>query len=277
MNYRHAYHAGNFADVFKHAIFARIVEYMKRKEKAFRVFDLHGGIGLYDLGSQEAGKTAEWEGGIGRLLAATPPADVAALLAPYLDAVRAAGDGHYPGSPMLVRRLLRPQDRLSVYELHPEDIAPLRALFDGDHQVRVQHLDGWLAPGAHLPPKEGRGAMLIDPPFEDGQDFDRMIDALTKARSRWRGGTLALWYPVKRRSHTDEWLGTLRSMAFPDLLNAELTIREPRSPAMLNGCGLVIANPPYTLEGELRTLLPWLARTLGAERSASHRIQRLSA
>ena len=276
MNYRHAYHAGNFADVVKHAVFARLVEYLKRKDKPFRVFDLHGGLGLYDLGSDEAARTAEWQGGIAKVTAAEPPQQVAALLSPYLSAVEAAGPGRYPGSPYLVRHLLRRQDRLAVYELHPEDIMPLRALFAGDHQVRVQHLDGWLAPAAHLPPKEARGAMLIDPPFEDGRDFDRMIDALVTSHRRWAGGTVALWYPVKRRAHTDEWLGTLRGLGVPDLLNLELTIREPRSPSMLNGCGLVIARPPYTLRDELEVMLGWLSRVLAVDKGAGVRIQSLS-
>ncbi|MEM8749738.1 MAG: 23S rRNA (adenine(2030)-N(6))-methyltransferase RlmJ [Pseudomonadota bacterium] len=264
MNYRHAYHAGNFADVFKHVILARIVEYLKRKDKAFRVYDTHAGLGVYDLASVEAGKTNEWQEGVGRILSTDVPEHIAPLLAPWLDAVSAAGEGRYPGSPMVARHLLRKQDRLSLYEMHDEDYPHLAQQFSGDYQVRVNHLDGWLAPGAHIAPKEARGMMLIDPPFEDGNDFDRMIDALEKARKRWVGGTMALWYPVKRRDHTDEWLGTLKGLKLNDLISAEIYIREPRSPSELNGCGMVIANAPYTLRGELGTLLPWLAQTMQA-------------
>ncbi|TIT03106.1 MAG: 23S rRNA (adenine(2030)-N(6))-methyltransferase RlmJ, partial [Mesorhizobium sp.] len=165
MNYRHAYHAGNFADVVKHAVLARLVEYLKQKDKAFRVIDTHAGIGRYDLASVEAGKTGEWQGGIGRLTEATLEPQAAALLQPYLEAVRAQNpDGglkHYPGSPLIVRHLLRSQDRLTAIELHPEDAVRLKLVFAGDFQARVIELDGWLALGAQLPPKEKRGLVLI--------------------------------------------------------------------------------------------------------------------
>lgn len=276
MNYRHVYHAGNFADVFKHIILTRMVLYMQRKEKAFRFYDTHAGIGTYDLSSEEAQKTGEWVNGLKRVRDASPPAKVAELIKAWLEAVDAEPDGHYPGSPRIARHLLRKQDRLALYELHGEDHASLSGLFAGDYQTRVNNLDGWLVPGAHIPPKEGRGLMLIDPPFEVGNDFDQMIDALQKARQRWAGGTIALWYPVKKRDHTDEWLGTLKGLKFPDLLNAEIYIREPRAANMLNGCGMVIANAPFTLKDELGILLPWLAKTLEQGKGAGHRIQNLS-
>ncbi len=276
MNYRHAYHAGSFTDVFKHILLARMVEYLKRKDKAFRVFDTHAGIGRYDLASEEAAKTGEYALGAGRVLAASPPSAILKIIGPWLDTVRAEGDGFYPGSPRVARHLLRKQDRLSLYELHEEDSQALSALFAGDYQARVNRLDGWLVAGAHVPPKESRGLLLIDPPFEDGGDFDRMIDSLEKCRRRWTGGTVALWYPVKKREHTDEWLGTLKDLKFPDMLNAELYIREPRSASMLNGCGMVIVNPPFTLADELRTLLPWLAETMRQDKGAGHQIQNLS-
>ena len=277
MNYRHAYHAGNFADVFKHILLARMVEYLKRKEKAFRIYDTHSGLGRYDLASQEATKTQEYDDGAAKVLAASRPSAILKIIGPWLDAVRAEGDGFYPGSPRVVRTLMRNQDRLSLYELHDEDIDPLKALFEGDYQARVNKLDGWLVPGAHVPPKESRGMVLIDPPFEDGQDFDRMIDALEKCRKRWAGGTVALWYPVKKREHTDEWLETLKGLRFPNLLSAELYIREPRSASMLNGCGMVIMNPPFTLRDELHTLLPWLATTMRQDKGAGYRLRDLSA
>src|SRR5690606_4824480 len=182
MNYRHAYHAGNFADVMKHAVLARIVEYLKRKDKAFRVIDTHAGTGMYDLSSEEAQKTGEWRGGIGTLLNAQLPGDAAALLKPYLDAVRAANpDGavtRYPGSPAIARHLLRRQDRLTAIELHPADAAALKRHFAGDFQTRVIELDGWLALGAHLPPKEKRGLVLVDPPFEERDEFGRIVEGL---------------------------------------------------------------------------------------------------
>ncbi|MEM1038986.1 MAG: 23S rRNA (adenine(2030)-N(6))-methyltransferase RlmJ [Pseudomonadota bacterium] len=276
MNYRHAYHAGNFADVFKHILIARMVDYLKRKDKAFRVYDLHAGLGVYSLEAEEAGKTEEWKAGIGALLAANIPSEHKKILGDYLDVVHAFGEKAYPGSPMVARKLLRKQDRLSLYELHPDDAPILNQNFAGDYQTRVNTLDGWLVPGAHVPPKEARGMMLIDPPFEDGKDFDRMIDAMEKARHRWAGGTVALWYPVKRRDHTDEWLGSLRERGFDDLMSFEIYIREPRPSSLLNGCGMVIANAPYTLRDEMGRLLPWLSGVLKQGKGAGHRIQNLS-
>lgn len=158
MNYRHIYHAGNFADVVKHIILARSIDYLKRKPGAFRVIDTHAGIGVYDLSSEEAQKTGEWKDGIGRLLDANLPDDAAELIAPYLNAVRAAnragGLTAYPGSPAISRHLLRNQDRLTAIELHPADAETLKMHFAGDFQTRVIEIDGWLVLGAHLPPKE---------------------------------------------------------------------------------------------------------------------------
>ncbi len=276
MNYRHAFHAGNFADVFKHIILTRMVEYMKGKDKAFRIYDTHAGIGVYDLNSIEAEKTEEWKLGVQKILDAKPPKEVARLIGPWLDAVRETGAGKYPGSPTVAKHLLRKQDRLTLYELHEEDFDVLAKNFADDYQTRTLHLDGWLAPGAHTPPKEGRGLMLIDPPFEDGKDFDRMIIAATKLRKRWMGGTLALWYPIKKRDHTDEWLETLKGLNFPEILNLEIYTSEPRTPNSLNGCGMVIINPPYTLRDEMNLVLPWLAETMKMDRGWGYRIQKLS-
>ena len=187
MNYRHIYHAGNFADVLKHAVLARLIDYLKQKDKPFRVIDTHAGIGLYDLSSEEAQKTGEWIGGIGRLLKQDLPPKVAALLAPYLDAVKSLNRESnvliYPGSPKLARMLMRKEDRLSAMELHPADFETLKGHFDGDFQTRVTHLDGWLALNAHLPPKEKRGLILVDPPFEEPGEYERLVDGLAKA---WR-------------------------------------------------------------------------------------------
>lgn len=202
MNYRHAYHAGNFADVVKHIILTRIVLYMQRKDHGFRVIDTHAGIGRYDLKGTEAGKTGEWQSGIGRLLEAKLDTDVAGLIQPYLDIVRAENpDGairHYPGSPLIVRHLLRKQDRLSALELHPDDARLLAELFEGDVQVRVTQLDGWLALGAHLPPKEKRGLILVDPPFEIGANST----VWRKAWSRRTGVLPAAPMPSGTRSRT---------------------------------------------------------------------------
>src|SRR5690606_14965336 len=201
MNYRHAFHAGNFADVTKHVILVRILSYMMRKETAFRVIDTHAGVGLYDLWGDAAERTGEWREGIGRLIAHGLPDAAAALVEPYLLAVKAQNpDGglrYYPGSPFIARHMLRPQDRLMALELHPQDADFLKENFAGDIQTRVTHLDGWAAMGTHLPPREKRGLVLVDPPFEQKGEFARMASALEKAHARWPGGTYAFWYPVK--------------------------------------------------------------------------------
>lgn len=280
MNYRHAYHAGNFADVVKHVVLARLVEYLKQKDKAFRVIDTHAGIGLYDLSSEEAGKTGEWEGGIGRLLDAKLSPEAGALLQPYLDTVRSAdpegGLSAYPGSPLIVRRLLRKQDRLSAIELHPEDFQQLKALFAEDFQVRVTELDGWLALGAHLPPKEKRGMVLVDPPFEKEGEFGRLVDGLVRAHRRWPGGIYALWYPVKDRAAVAAFRDALAETGIPRILDISFEIRRPSREPRLDGTGMIVVNPPYTLEQELKVILPALHPLLTEDKAATWSVEWLA-
>lgn len=276
MNYRHAYHAGNFADVVKHVIVSRIVEYLKRKEQAFRVIDTHAGIGLYDLQGTEAGKTGEWQRGIDLLIKALDdnrlPAPAQELLQPYIEAVQSVnpqgGLRHYPGSPLLVRHLMRKQDRLSALELHPQDAKRLAKLFAGDYQARIIELDGWLAPGAHLPPKEKRGMVLIDPPFEQAGDFERMVDALIKGHKRFAGGTFVLWYPIKDYRDVSRFHKMLKESAIPKIAAIDFSIRKPSSEPRLDGTGMVVVNPPYLLEEEMRILLPSLHSILREENTA---------
>jgi 23S rRNA (adenine2030-N6)-methyltransferase len=275
MNYRHIYHAGNFADVLKHAVLARLVVYMQQKDKAFRVLDTHAGIGLYDLSSEEAQKTGEWLDGIGRLLDADVPPKVADILAPYLDAVRSlnphGGITYYPGSPKLARMLFRPQDRLSAMELHPDDYETLHRLLDGDFQSRVTNLDGWLALGAHLPPKEKRGIVLVDPPFEIDGEYERLADGFINAWRRFSGGTFCLWYPLKKAAPVAAFHKMLKDSGIPKILCAELSVKSDRDTTGLSGSGLIIVNPPYTLKGELDVLLPFLKERLSQDRFASAR------
>ncbi len=275
MNYRHIYHAGNFADVFKHAVLARLVRYMQTKDKAFRLLDTHAGIGVYDLSSEEAQKTGEWLDGIGRVMAADLPAQAAELLEPYLTAVNALNpDGglqFYPGSPKLASLLFRPQDRLSAMELHPEDASRLHRLFEGDHQVRVTELDGWLALGAHLPPKEKRGIVLVDPPFEIEGEYDRLVDGLARAYRRFPGGTYCLWYPLKKDAPIKAFHEALQALEIPKMLCAELAVRTERDFTGLSGSGLIIVNPPFTLKDELHALLPVLKDILAQDRFSSNR------
>jgi 23S rRNA (adenine2030-N6)-methyltransferase len=274
MNYRHAYHAGNFADVVKHAVLARLVEYLKQKDKAFRVIDTHAGIGLYDLSAEEAGKTGEWHDGIGRVLARGVEPQASTLLTPYIDAVRSVNAGEeqlvaYPGSPLIVRKLLRTKDRLSAIELHPEDVLRLKALFVDDFQVRVTELDGWLALGAHVPPKEKRGLVLVDPPFEKEGEFDRLIDGLMRAHKRWPGGIYALWYPIKDRAAVTLFRERLAASGIPKIFDVRFEIRRPSREPRLDGTGMIVVNPPFTLESELRIILAALHGVLAQEKSAA--------
>lgn len=266
MNYRHSYHAGNFADVLKHAVLAQIITYLKRKDAAFRVIDTHAGIGLYDLSSAEAQKTGEWREGIGRINAAALSSELKAFLAPWLGAVKdlnpEGGVLHYPGSPKLTRALLRKQDRLTAIELHPDDAKLLKTVFEGDYQTRVIELDGWLSLGAHLPPKEKRGLVLVDPPFEAEGEYDRMIDGLARATRRFPGGTYMLWHPIKADSPLAAFDKKLAALGRPNTLTVRLMMRDNTHAPGLNGTGLVILNPPFTLEAELRQVLSELAKLL---------------
>jgi 23S rRNA (adenine2030-N6)-methyltransferase len=281
MNYRHVYHAGNFADVVKHAVLARLVEYLKLKDKAFRVIDTHAGVGLYDLSSEEAQKTGEWRSGIARLLDARLAPEAATLLAPYLDAVKAVNpDGgllRYPGSPLIVRGLLRKQDRLSAIELHPQDSAALKTLFADDYQVRVLELDGWLALGAHLPPKEKRGLLLVDPPFEKEGEFDRLAEGLKKAYRRWPGGIYALWYPAKDRRAVKAFREALAGSGIAKVMDIRFDIRPPAAGELrLDGTGMIVVNPPFTLEKELAAILPALHGVLGESKKAGWQVEWLA-
>ncbi|MFD2236054.1 23S rRNA (adenine(2030)-N(6))-methyltransferase RlmJ [Aureimonas populi] len=270
MNYRHAFHAGNFADVVKHALLARLVAYLKRKEKPFRVIDTHAGRGRYDLSGEEARRTGEHLGGITALLAS--PAAGHPLLADYLAVVREvtaqAQGAAYPGSPLLARRLLRRQDRLSAYELHPVDAKALAAEFAGDVQVKAIELDGWLALGAHVPPKEKRGLVLIDPPFEEGGETERIVQTVARAHRRWPGGTYAIWYPIKRPAEREKLHRLLRESGMPDVLAAEF-FREGFTPGeTLVGSGLAVVNPPFVFAQEATDIMKALLPVLGVNESA---------
>lgn len=277
MNYRHIFHAGNFADVFKHALLALMVEYLTRKEKPFFVLDTHAGLGAYDLDSAEARRTGEADAGVGRVLAAeSPPAE----LTPYLDIVRAmaaVGPGRrYPGSPRVARALMRPQDRLVAVELHPDDAAVLKAEFGRDRQVKVVHLDGYTALKAYVPPKERRGLVLVDPPFEKTDEFATLVETVAEAHRKWPTGTYALWYPLKGGGQVPAFHGALANADLGDVLAVELTLALPGPDNRLSGTGLAVVNPPWLLEEQAQTLLPWLAENLSDGKSGTWRVEWLS-
>ncbi|WP_439551653.1 23S rRNA (adenine(2030)-N(6))-methyltransferase RlmJ [Falsiroseomonas sp.] len=260
MNYRHAFHAGNFCDVAKHALLVALLRGLLAKPKPFRVLDTHAGIGSYDLSAPEPQRTGEWRDGIGRVSGADDPA-----LADYLQLVEALGyPAEYPGSPAITRALLRPGDSLALCELHPEDHATLRARYRGDGQVAVHKRDAWEAIEALTPFPERRGLVLIDPPFEQEGEFDRLAAAIARLRHRFRAGIVAAWYPVKHRAPVRAFHHALQDAAVPDCIAAEIVIREPLDPTRLNGCGLLVANAPFGFEEQaaviLARLLPRLSR-----------------
>jgi len=275
MNYRHAFHAGGFVDVMKHVTLTRLIEYLKLKPAAFRMIDTHAGIGRYSLTGDEAKRSPEWLDGIDRLLRAEIRPAAKTLLQPYLDAVMSENPNgtlaRYPGSPLLARRLFRPQDRLSALELHPADYRRLRDLFEGDVQVRVTELDGWLALNAYVPPKEKRGLVLVDPPFEEPGEWGRLVEGLGKAHRKWATGIYLLWYPLKEPREVNGFVADLKATGVARMLRAELTVA-PAVAGTLYGSGLIVVNPPYTLEGELRTVLPALAEVL-QQGKAGHRLE----
>ena len=269
MNYRHAFHAGNFADVVKHAVLALLIERLKAKDAAFRVIDTHAGVGLYDLAADEPNRTGEWRDGIGRIWESPLEPALADLLRPYLDAVAAANSAgppaplvRYPGSPWIARHLFRRQDRLTAVELHPEDAEALARLFAGDVQVRTIALDGWLALGAFVPPKERRGLVLVDPPYEAPDEFERMSEAFVAAHRKWPTGIYALWYPVKNLAAVDQLRVTLAHSGIRRILSAELTVRSRLTAGKFNGAGLIVCNPPWRFAETLDTLLSGLAPLL---------------
>lgn len=274
MNYRHAYHAGNFADVVKHAILALVVQYMTAKPQPLRVIDVHAGVGRYDLAGVEAGKTGEWEGGVARLLAAPLPDDVAAMLKPYLDAVHALnGAGalrYYPGSPLLARMLMRRSDTLVANELHPEDVELLKAEFKGAPNTRVLNLDAWVALKSLLPPPERRGLTLIDPPFEAVDEFVRLILGLSEALKRFATGTYIIWYPVKEPREVSRFLTRLRALGVHKLINVTLAVCGRDARAGLNETGVVIINPPYILKQQMEAIMPVLKDILAVGPGAAY-------
>ncbi|MFS2157692.1 23S rRNA (adenine(2030)-N(6))-methyltransferase RlmJ [Pseudomonas sp. Pseusp122] len=265
MNYRHAFHAGNHADVFKHLVLSRLIALMARKEQPFAYLDTHAGLGLYDLQGDQATRTGEWIEGIGRLWDAD---DLPELAADYMNVLRRMNRKedslrYYPGSPELARRLTRSQDRVLLNEKHPEDGQLLKDNMKGDRRVAVHLGEGWHVPRALLPVAEKRAVMLIDPPFEQLDEMKRCSVALKEAIGRMRQTVAAIWYPVKDQRLLKRFYQDLAETGAPKLLRVELHVHPLDTPASLNGSGLAIANPPWGLEEELRELMPYLAQKLG--------------
>jgi 23S rRNA (adenine2030-N6)-methyltransferase len=285
MNYRHAFHAGNFADVLKHTVLLALIEALKAKPAPFALIDTHAGSGCYALDSAEAGKTGEYKDGIARLLfpdlhagAGLSHGSLPPLLRHWLDSLLALpdnGDGlHvYPGSPLQAANAMRESDSALLCELHPEEAARLRELFHHDRRVHVHQRDGYEALKALLPPKEKRGLVLIDPPYEAQEAEYRTIEqALKEALQRWPTGMYAVWYPIKQRSQVQPFLRWLQHCGARRVLRAELLVHPDDSPLRLNGSGMAILNAPWKLDETLREPLRAMARLLSQERPAEWRL-----
>ena len=270
--YRHQFHAGNFADVFKHALLVRLLAAVASKDKPFFYLDTHAGIGRYDLAHAWAQKNAEFRDGIGRLW---ERGDAPALLAPYLEAVRAENpDGRlrfYPGSPLIARRFVRPGDRMVLSELNKTDVAELGALFARDRQVTVHLMDGYQALKAQLPPPERRGLVLVDSSFDRAGELKRVAGAAAVAHERWATGIYALWYPLMEPAAMRGFERGVIATGIRKILQAELSVRPEGWTGSLRGCGMLVVNPPYRFDGEAEAIVAWLASVLGT--AGSHRVR----
>lgn len=261
LSYRHAYHAGNHADVLKHAVYAWCIEYLTGKPKPLFVLDTHAGAGLYDLRSEMAAKVGEWRGGVGVVWPERENAPE--LFRSWLDVLKAVNPDDelaaYPGSPELANRLLRPGDRLRLCELHPTD----HALLEADAGVEVLRMDGFRHLTKAMPPPERRGVVLIDPSYELKDDYIRAADSLIRAHRRFATGTYLLWYPVVDREMTEDMLGSLEQSGMRRLYRMELAVAPDRDGRGMTASGVIVVNPPWTLPDLADEAVSWLASTLG--------------
>jgi 23S rRNA (adenine2030-N6)-methyltransferase len=282
MNYRHQFHAGNFADVLKHALVVALVRALQRKEKGFLFLDTHAGRGRYDLAVAAAGdslaREPEWPAGIGRLLAS---GDLPGALSDYVALVRdhdrscgnlEGGPRFYPGSPLLVAAMMRAVDRLVLCEFNRPECDALRAVMAGVRRCEVRCADGYGEIAAVLPPPERRALVLIDPPYEAQDEFVRSLAALREGLRRLAGGVFALWYPLTGRAGVDEFLAGLRDLAPLPVLTVELTVAAGPSQPRLAGCGLAVVNPPWRLDEEARVIVSHLAGVLAQGPGAAGRV-----
>jgi len=280
LNYRHAFHAGSFADVLKHVVLVRTILHLLKKDAPFRVIETHAGAGRYDLSGDKAARTGEWRGGIGRLAERPLTGEAAALIEPYLALVRAANSGDapkiYPGSPLIARALLRPQDRMIFCELQPEERAALIKNAGHDRRAKIVAIDGWAALKAYVPPKERRGLVLIDPPFEAADEFARLEAGLKEAHSRWATGILLAWYPIKEPREAQAFARRLSRSGIAKILRIELAVAAHRPGERLAGCGMIAVNPPWILERETGVVFPQLAKSLAQQGSGNYRIDWLA-
>jgi 23S rRNA (adenine2030-N6)-methyltransferase len=275
--YRHLFHAGNFADVFKHALLARLLLALNAKDKPYCYLDTHAGVGRYDLSHEWAWKAKEFENGIGRLW---DRKDLPAALAPYMDIVRAENPKgrlrYYPGSPLIAVHLHRPDDRLVFSELNRNDCAELEAVVGRSHNVAVHLMDGYQALKSFLPPQERRGLVLLDSSFDRAGEFARVLKALRQAHERWPTGIYAVWYPMMKPGVMRDFERDAKKTRIPKMLRLELQVREWKDKEPIHGCGMLVVNPPWKFDTEARPLLDWLAKALAQDRLAGAKVDWLT-
>ena len=271
--YRHLFHAGNFSDVFKHALLTRLVLAFEKKDKPFFVLDTHAGIGRYDLTHEWALKNAEFRDGIAMVWGRK---DVPDEFIPYFEAIRGENAGttlrFYPGSPRIVRRLLRPLDRMVLVELNRKDCENLGGLFGGDPQVKVHLMDGYQSLKAFLPPKERRGLVFIDSSFDRAREFDRLTGGLVEAHRRFATGVYALWYPLMEPLAMRAFERGIVASGIRKILQLEISVLPDGLSGGMRGCGMLVVNPLFGFEQEARSMLKWLQPVLSREDGGSQRV-----
>lgn len=271
LSYRHSFHAGNHADVIKHIVLMLIIESLQQKEKGFYYLDTHAGVGRYRLFSEEAEKTAEFEEGIGRLWQRD---DLPEEVARYIKLIKKFNYGgkelrYYAGSPLIAATMLRPQDRALLTELHPSDFPLLRNNFKEFENVTTKRDNGFMQVKATLPPKERRGLVLIDPPYELKEDYDLVVSAIEEGYKRFATGVYAIWYPVVLRQQIKRMVRNLENTGIRKILQIELAVRPDSDQRGMTASGMIVINPPWTLEQQMKKILPYLTETLVPEGTGS--------
>ncbi|MCG7584199.1 23S rRNA (adenine(2030)-N(6))-methyltransferase RlmJ [Photobacterium sp. OFAV2-7] len=273
LSYRHSFHAGNHADVVKHIVQSLILDALKQKDKPFVYHDTHSGVGRYDLQDERSEKTGEFRQGIARLWSRD---DIPAEIQSYLDAIKVLNDSddlrYYPGSPRVARAQLRQQDRMVLTELHPTDFPLLLQEFRSDRQVKIYKEDGFQRLKASLPPKERRGVVLIDPPYELKHEYMDVVNAIAESYKRWATGTYAIWYPVVYRENIDKMLQGLEKLGIRKILQIELGVEPDTTERGMTASGMIVINPPWKLESQMQAILPWLQQAIAPSRG-HHTVQ----
>jgi len=263
LSYRHSFHAGNHADVLKHIVQSLILDSLKQKEKPFVYHDTHSGVGRYDLTHEWSEKTSEYKQGISRIWQQdSNPEEIQS----YLDAIRILNDNnelrYYPGSPRIARAQLRPQDRMILTELHPSDYPLLEQEFHRDRQVKIYKEDGFQRLKGSLPPKERRGLVLIDPPYELAKEYRDVVNAIAQSHKRWANGIYAIWYPVVNRYDIEDMFKGLESLGIKNILQIELGVSPDTNERGMTASGMIVINPPWKLESQMEKILPFLKEAI---------------